>query len=165
MPSTEEKVLKIVKESGGKASSFQIAKELRMSSGYLSLLLQSLRKKGKIEFSGARTFSVRRGPREELPKKRAKKPKLRTKISLAVRGKKKKAGRPLKELKGLTKELEATLRKAGYKKIEVLAEVSISRLMEGTGLELKQAAYLINEARRILKIIPNYSYGRRNHGA
>lgn len=146
MTANEEKVLKIVKKIKGKAHSSQIAKELEISSGYADLILKALQRRGKIEYFGGWAFLPQEV--EEIAKKEVRKKK-------AKKVKEKKVKSSLMKLQGMTEELEKSLQKAGYKDIRALAEVSVARLMEDTGLKLKMAANLINGARKILKIIPN----------
>lgn len=149
MASTEEKVIKTTKDFKGKASSLQIAKELGISPGYTNLILQDLQRKGKIKLSAGRV-SIKKevSASDKLaatkPKRKSKKPK------------RKKTKSSLTGLKGITKQLEKILKKAGYRNIKTLAEAPIAKLMDGTGLVLKQAADLINEAKRKLKIIGDH---------
>ena len=51
MPTTEEQIKKIISEGGGKATKQQIVRELKLSSGYIDYLCQSLCRKGEIIFS------------------------------------------------------------------------------------------------------------------
>jgi len=139
MPTTEEKVIKIIKDFKGKAISLQIAKELGISSGYTNLILQDLQRKGKIQFSAGRVSMV-----ATKPKRKSEKLKRKTTTT------------SLSGLKGITKQLEKNLKKTGYKNIEALAKAPIAILMDKAGIENKQAADLINGARRKLKIIGDY---------
>ena len=53
----------------------------------------------------------------------------------------------------MTEKLMHILERAGYKTIESLADAPIARLMQETNLELREAAGLINQARKPLNKI------------
>lgn len=56
------------------------------------------------------------------------------------------------ELSGLTSKLIEELKRKGFRTLEDVATISISRLLGAIeGLELKQAADMINEAREKLR--------------
>lgn len=151
MPSTEEKALELIKDFGGKAHSWQIARQLSISPEYARLLLQALQKTGKIKvFHGWACLSRAKSAKalEEKPRKPKKIRKEKIKIPVIHLT-------PLSKVRGMSQELEKILQKAGYKETEGVAATSLPIFMESTGLELKQAADLINEARRVLKIIPD----------
>lgn len=175
MTANEEKVLKIIKDSKGKTSSLQIARELKISSGYTDLLLKALQRKEKMAISGrwvslskkelAKAINPRRKraqlakkpkrpkrPRQLKKPKRARKPR-KPKRAKKPKAKRRKVERPFSGLKAITEELKKILLKAGYKDKQAIAEAPLPRLMEDTGIELKQAANLINKARGSLKIV------------
>lgn len=168
---TEEKVLKIVKRFKGRVHSLQIAKELKISSGYVDFILKSLQRKEKIKFSGGWAFLLEEKVKETVkkeipsptkikkgkPKRRRKKKAKKEEKKPKIKRKKRKKTETSIGLKGITSESEMILQKAGYKNKESLAKASLPRLIADTGIGLKQAANLINGARRSLKIIKNSS--------
>lgn len=140
MTANEEKVLKIIKGFGGKVHLLKLAKEFGISSEYAGLILEGLQRKGEVKFQGRWIF---------LPERKLKK----QVVQVVKEGVPKKKTASLASLKGMTGELQKRLEKAGYKDLETLANMPICRLMDEIRLELKQAANLINEARRSLKMI------------
>ena len=148
MTANEEKVLKTIKDSKGKASSLQIARELKISSGYADLILKALQRKEKIEISGRWVaLSKKELAKAANPSRKRAQPPKKPKV------KRKKVERLFSDLKTITEKSKKILLKAGYKDKQVIAEAPLSRLMENTGLELKQAANLINEARGNFKTV------------
>ena len=73
MPSTIEQAKKAILKRGGKASKHQIARELKISLDYTGLILDELKRKGEVAFSGGFYFltSVQKGVTQD---KRRKKP-------------------------------------------------------------------------------------------
>ena len=172
MPSTIEQTKGAILKHGGRASKQQIARELKISLDYASLILGDLRRKGEVAFSDgfyaltvakkdviqnqgpkkSATPSKRVGRRLKRLKRVKKTPKesLRDPTGQAKKPRnKKRAPHLLCSILGIDESLARTLEKAGYGAIEYLAEAPISKLMAAAKLELQTAAQLINQARKI----------------
>ncbi len=164
MPSTIEQAKEAILKHGGKASKHQIARELKISLDYASLVLGELKRKEEIGFSDGFYSLVpimKDGIQDEKQEKPviAKKPVIKRVVrrSKKARDIKKKARKsrtdkkeisPLRGILGINESLVRTLEKVGYATIESLADAPINKLMDAAKLELRTAAQLINQARK-----------------
>ena len=148
MPSTIEQAKDAMLKHEGGASKHQIARELKISLDYASLILGELMGKGEVILSSGLYIltSLKKGDlqdtREERPVRKSRKQIY-----------------PLVSVLGISEPLARILTKAGYTTPESLADAPISMLMGSTKLKLKEAAQLINHARgKIIKV-----ENRRDH--
>lgn len=124
---TEQKVKDIIAKKK-KVHIQQIARELRISTGYAIFICQALQRRGQIDYSGGwanvkgfeekRVAKKKKGASNEVTPKSAKK-----------------------------------LKNSGYKTIEDVAEAPLAILMQKVKINLKKAAGIINGARKKLKRI------------
>ncbi len=140
MPSTEEQVKSVILKHNGGARKQQIARELNLGLDYVDLVCRDMERKVEIIFSGG-FYSLTKSRREPLPDKQRKFIQDRERESV------------LFAVPKMTKRLVGTLEKAGYKTLESLADAPITKLMQETNLELREAAGLINQARKALNKI------------
>ncbi|MFA4880500.1 MAG: hypothetical protein WC650_02655 [Candidatus Doudnabacteria bacterium] len=186
MTPTEVETLEIIWQNKGKASLFEIARELKVSTDYCRLICRGLLENKVIELF-QREYRVTDLGKEKLeefqliekapqakrvvrPKKlRIKKekekvttyhskPQIRSRIGLGqsrikLRSNSKlNTGQAITELSNLAPESVEVLREKGFLTLEDVATSSVTRLMEALkGLELKQAADIINRARAKLR--------------
>ena len=161
MPSTIEQTKEAILKHGGNASKHQITRELKISSDYAGLILGELKRKGEIAFSdgfyvltastSSRSTSIKKDVTQDKERKKSathSKRLKRVKKTKKPRSKKR-VPRPLISILGISELLVRTLKKAGYDTIESLADAPINRLMDAAKLELRIAAQLINQARKI----------------
>lgn len=138
MPSTAKQVKSIVSKYNGRARKQQIARELNFGLDYVDLVCRDLERKGVIAFRDGFysliTSDIKFHQKEKL-------------ISNVY------AESVLLAIPKMTEELIDVLERAGYKTIESLADAPIARLMQETNLELREAAGLINQARKALNKI------------
>lgn len=145
MPSTEEQVKSVILKHKSSASKQQIAQELKMGLDYIDFVCRDLERKGKIALADGSYSLITSDhkPRQRRPS--------------VLRGKPRKSlnevrkvyvGSALLGITGMTKGLIDVLKRMGYKTIESLADAPIAKLMQETKLELREAAGLINQARR-----------------
>ena len=153
MTQTEQKVFEIISERK-KIRISEIAKETRLSTDYIRLICLGLQRNGFINFSKG-LCSIRE--EETFEKKTVQKTSKTAKKKEVVQKKKEARGEKKKiektslfNLENVNEKLAKKLIGAGFKNIESLSEAPISRLMEISGIELKQAADIINEARKKL---------------
>lgn len=129
MTPLETKTLEIIMENKGALAS-QIAKELNISTDYCRLICRNLIRNKIIKFSEGQ-YKIAGLAKKKLEKTKKKK---------AVK------------LSNLTPERIEILGHNGFRSLEDIAFTSVPRLMETIqGLSLKQAAYMINEARSKLR--------------
>lgn len=168
MPSTEEQVKSVILRHKDGARKQQIARELGLGLEYISFICRDLERKGELAFGKGfylltiptapkkapyrkekikRTFPVKKhksSSRRDQPRKQL----------VVARGKRKKsAQKTFPGMPEMTERLIDILKKAGYKTIESLADAPITRFMQETKLELREAAGLINQAKKILNKI------------
>lgn len=173
MTPTETQALKIIWENKGKASLLKIVQKLKISTDYSRLICKDLLKNEMIELSrgeyritdlGKHKLAklgiiTEKAPKESKPptgqaekvaRSKSKKPRKKT---VAKKEEKKEIKETLIiKLSGLTPKLIEELKHKGFRTLEDAATTSISRLLEAIrGLELKQAADIINEARDKLR--------------
>jgi predicted flap endonuclease-1-like 5' DNA nuclease len=159
MPSTIEQIKQAILKRGGKASKHQIARELKISLDYASLILGELKRKGEIVFSDG--FYVLISAKKDViqdkePEKPAVPSKRINRRSKRPKGEKKTkkprikkhVPHPLSSILGISGLLAQTLEKAGYATIESIAKAPINKLMADAKLKLSVAARLINQARK-----------------
>lgn len=149
MTQTEGKVYKIISERK-KVKISEISKETGLSTAYAQLICQSLQRNGFINFARG-LCSLKE---EEILEKKpiSKEPKVAEMATerKAIKKKKEITKNPLLRFESIGEKLAKNLERAGFKTIENLSEAPISRLMEISGIELKRAADIINEARKKL---------------
>jgi len=150
MTQTEQKVFEIISKKKRVGIS-EISKETGLSTAYAQLICQGFQRNGFINFARGLCSIIKE---EEVLEKKpiSEKPKVtkRTIERKAIKKKKETTKNPLLSLESIDEKLAKNLERAGFKTIENLSEASISRLMEISGIELKQAADIINEARKKL---------------
>lgn len=129
MTPIETKTFEIIRENKG-ASVSKIAKDLNIGTDYCRLIGRNLIRNKIIEFSEGQ-YKIAGLDKKQLEKTEKKK---------AVK------------LSNLTPERMEILGHNGFRSLEDIAITSVPRLMETIkGLSLKQAAYMINEARAKLR--------------
>ena len=131
MASTEEEIKNIILKHNG-ARKQQMARELNLGLDYIDLVCRDLEGKGKIAFSDGSYFLT---------------------ISKNNSHQKNSASAEFLGIPKMTEGFIEILERAGYKTIESLADAPIARLMQETKLELREAAGLINQARKALNKI------------
>ncbi len=143
MSSTEEQVKSVILKHKGNARKQQIARELNLGLEYIDFICRELERKGEITFSdGSYLLTTAKDI-------------LQQRIVPIKKNRKNKSGSRA-EFLGIPKMTEGLieiLERAGYKTIESLADAPIARLMQETNLELREAAGLINQARKALNKI------------
>ncbi len=122
----------ILKHNGARKQ--QIGRELKMGLDYIDFICRDLERKGEIVFRDGFYSAITSD----------KKVRDRTKPA---------AESALLAIPKMTEKLMHILERAGYKTIESLADAPIARLMQETNLELREAAGLINQARKALNKI------------
>lgn len=161
MSSTIEQAKEAILKRGGMASKHQIARELKISLEYASLILVDLKSKGEIAFSDG-FYSLTSAKRDVTQYKEQEKPAMlpptrrtrKSKRTKKAKGKKRPMVKnslphPLANVLGISESLARILEEAGYATVESLAEAPINILIAATKLELHTAAHLINQARKI----------------
>lgn len=129
MTPIETKTFKIIRENNGALAS-EIAKGLNIGTDYCRLICRNLIRNKIIEFSEGQ-YKI-----AGLDKKKLEKTKTKKTVKLSH----------------LTPERIEILEQNGFHSLEDIAITSVPRLMETIqGLSLKQAAYMINEARSKLR--------------
>ena len=152
MPSTTEQTKQAIFKHSSKASKHQIARELKISLEYTSLLLGELKRKGEVVFADS-FYSLTLAKSDDTQDKGQKKPARRAGKSKGTKKVKKprvekSSPHPLANVLGISESLARTLEKAGYTSVESLAEAPINKLMDTAKLKLSAAAQLINQARK-----------------
>lgn len=169
MTGTEQKVFNIISNKK-EVSVFEIAKELNISSDYTRLICQGLERHSYISVSGnycsiisSRNFinkiptapclsdkrldQTDEEPRRPSPKgdrARAKR------VPIWKKDKEKKAPSFLSGLKSVNRKTTRILKEAGYGNIKDIADTPFVKFMQSTGLNLGEAARILNEAKKKL---------------
>ncbi len=150
MPNTIEQAKQAILKHSGKASKHQIARELKISLDYASLVLGELKRKGEVVFADGfyALTSAKRGVTQDEGRKKSATPTKRLKKVKKAKKAEKRAPHPLISILGISDSLVRTLEKAGYDTIKSLADAPINKLMAEAKLKLHSAAQLINQARK-----------------
>lgn len=152
MSSTIEQTKEAILKHGGKASKHQIARELKISLDYASLVLGELKRKEDVAFSDG-FYVLTSAKKDVTPDKEPKKPARRSGKSKGTKkakrpNSKERPPHPLTSILGISESLARTLEKVGYSTIDSLADAPINKLMDAAKLKLHTAAQLINQARK-----------------
>lgn len=144
MTSTEQKIYDIIRRKKNTRAQY-ISRLLGMSSGYVDLVCRGLSRRGHINFTrGLAAIPVSVDFSSDLPAQ----PHVEEAATQAEPvSSESKSVLPILSFEGISSELVKALEGAGCATVGNLAETPISKLMSAGGLNVKQAADLINKAR------------------